>query len=519
MYKVSVGAKRLQFTPLQSSLQKEDQIKIEVQEEAEHIEALDLEHPVIKWTDKLKRRFTASDTDTNNKLVRTSGILMGRNDTPTPRDFPPVLEENHIQCEVGKSNYSENIDDPVINECPEPPKMKDDFTPHQLKAKCWRSSSPNRFEMEDRQSIVLHTRDEQSDLEKLKSVIKKLQQIHAKVELEFLYRVCRRDLMIPEQSPEGIPKGRPFVHKFFGHYRTDREPSLGDKRIINQTLSDAEHPAGLEELPPELSGEECHHTLPGATHAEASKMEGIIPEKEDPLEHVVSEPPLEMWKRYGSSIEEALQETKLENRSQLGSRKSRLFNNFSINGDESSNANDSMDRGRYNKDTKLPIIRNIDQDGEPSVTIMNQEIPYTLTKRDGKILKLILEFLKPMLNGGTSKASKTRSTPYAVLGRFMMWHGGFFTTVAQLMIPHPCTLKNWCIRFKSCSIKGYFNADGRKTMQRMFFHQDPWRLSEAWVDLFANLSLDWRKVKTNPAVEILEKMLEEGHDLGQPEAY
>ena len=56
-------------------------------------------------------------------------------------------------------------------------------------------------------------------------------------------------------------------------------------------------------------------------------------------------------------------------------------------------------------------------------------------------------------------------------------------------------------------------------MQRMFFHQDPWRLSEAWVDLFANLSLDWRKVKTNPAVEILEKMLEEGHDLGQPEAY
>ena len=128
---------------------------------------------MIKWTDKLKRQFTASDTDPNNKIIRMSGILMGRNETPTPGNFLPVLEENHIQDGVGKPNSSENSDDSMMNECLEPPKVEDDFIPHQLKAKRRRASLPNRFKMDDRQSVVLHTWDERSDLEKLKSVVRK----------------------------------------------------------------------------------------------------------------------------------------------------------------------------------------------------------------------------------------------------------------------------------------------------------------------------------------------------------
>jgi hypothetical protein len=72
---------------------------------------------------------------------------------------------------------------------------------------------------------------------------------------------------------------------------------LGDKRVINQTLSDIGYPAGLEELPPELSGEECHHLLPETIDTESSGKKNLTPAKEDPLEHVVSEPPLGMAPR------------------------------------------------------------------------------------------------------------------------------------------------------------------------------------------------------------------------------
>ena len=190
IYKVSVSEQRLHFTPLQPSLRAERWWQIEVWDKAEQIQALDLEHPVIKWTDKLKRQFTASDTDPKDKIVRMSGILMGTNETPPSMNSLPVLEGNHIQDEVGKPNSNEDSDDSMMNECMEPPKVEDDFIPHQLKAKRRRASLPNRFKMDDRQSIVLHTWDGRSDFEKLKSVIRKLQQIHTTEELEFLCRVC-----------------------------------------------------------------------------------------------------------------------------------------------------------------------------------------------------------------------------------------------------------------------------------------------------------------------------------------
>ena len=102
IYKVSVDAQMLQFTSLHPSLQKQKQLKIEVRGKEEQIEALNLEHPVIKWIDKLKRQFAASATDLNHELKRKLGILMGKDETPTPVNHFPVLEENHISKKKGK---------------------------------------------------------------------------------------------------------------------------------------------------------------------------------------------------------------------------------------------------------------------------------------------------------------------------------------------------------------------------------------------------------------------------------
>ena len=92
MYRVSVGEKALQVTLLQPNLQQENQIKIEALANTKYIEALNLEHPIIKWVERLRRQCKTSDMDTNNKHVKSPGILMDKSDAPTLRDFLPVLE-------------------------------------------------------------------------------------------------------------------------------------------------------------------------------------------------------------------------------------------------------------------------------------------------------------------------------------------------------------------------------------------------------------------------------------------
>ena len=93
-YKVSVKAQQLQFTPFHPSQQQHEQWQIKVKGNEELIKALNLEHPVIKWIDKLKRQFAASATDLNHELRRKLGILMGKDETPTPVNYFLVLEEN-----------------------------------------------------------------------------------------------------------------------------------------------------------------------------------------------------------------------------------------------------------------------------------------------------------------------------------------------------------------------------------------------------------------------------------------
>ena len=134
------------------------------------------------------------------------------------QDHPPSFEEGELTQQV-----SENQPPPKEMK---PPAVEDNFTPHQLKSKRRRASLPSRCKMDDRNSIILHSEDDRTDLQKLKSVIRKLQHIHTKEEIEFYCKVCRRDLLIPEQSPKGVSRGRAFIHKLLKHYRSTRLLSL-----------------------------------------------------------------------------------------------------------------------------------------------------------------------------------------------------------------------------------------------------------------------------------------------------
>ena len=111
--------------------------------------------------------------------------------------------------------------------------------------------------MNDRDSIILYDKDDRTDLEKLHSVVWKLHQKYDKEELEFYCKVCKRDLLIAEESPTGISRGRTFVHKLLQHYRKTKLLSLGDQKAYDQILEDIGYPRNLAEIPPEISLEEC----------------------------------------------------------------------------------------------------------------------------------------------------------------------------------------------------------------------------------------------------------------------
>ena len=111
--------------------------------------------------------------------------------------------------------------------------------------------------MDDSKSLILHPHDDRSELQKLQSVIRKLQQIHTREELEFLCKVCKRDLLIPEQSEEGVTRGRAFVHKLLKHYRKTNTLSMGNQKVFDQILVDIGYPRDLDEIPPDISLEEC----------------------------------------------------------------------------------------------------------------------------------------------------------------------------------------------------------------------------------------------------------------------
>ena len=121
---------------------------------------------------------------------------------------------------------------------PTQPKIEKQFTVNQLKSKKRRKSLPHRFKMDDRNSIILATPDQRTDLQKLKAIMRKLHCIFSPQEMKFYSKEVQRDLYIPEITSNNVFRGSKFIKALIKHYKQTNKLTLGEEKAIKQTLHD-----------------------------------------------------------------------------------------------------------------------------------------------------------------------------------------------------------------------------------------------------------------------------------------
>ena len=155
--------------------------KINMSESNIGLEALDLGHPLSSCLIQLSK-YHRKYTDGLQSMVSEESVMDGKE----------------------SSSLKESDRDEDVDGCLTLPSVQDNFQPYQLKSKNRRTSLPPRFRMNDNHSQIICTTDNRTDLEKLMAIARKLNQIYTKEELAENCRVCKRDLLISEVSPQGI---------------------------------------------------------------------------------------------------------------------------------------------------------------------------------------------------------------------------------------------------------------------------------------------------------------------------
>ena len=129
------------------------------------------------------------------------------------------------------------LDDQFFNETVKP-RIEKKFTVNKLKSKKRRKSLPHRFKMDDRNSIILATPDQRTDLQKLKAIMRKLHCIFTPKEMKFYSNEVQRDLYIPETTSNNVFRGSNFIKALIKHYKQTYKLTYGDENAIKQTLHD-----------------------------------------------------------------------------------------------------------------------------------------------------------------------------------------------------------------------------------------------------------------------------------------
>ena len=163
-YQVSVTSRSLSVTPHPANLCGLGRSNIWTVPIAGQVSwtALDLDHPVLHWLEKMRKHYKVMNTvDIDNAPGKGSDNLM---------EEPQYEQSVHSEFVVEESDISEEKDNGEVK----PPQVSDDFTPHQLKAKRRRGSLPHCFKMDYSKSLILHPHDDRSELQKLQSVVRKL---------------------------------------------------------------------------------------------------------------------------------------------------------------------------------------------------------------------------------------------------------------------------------------------------------------------------------------------------------
>ena len=143
------SAKEINFTPSPFNVGQEEHTIKWIPSNTRLIDALDLEHPAIRWIGVVKKYYGKTDINTDNVHFKNIGILMDNMDNFNHQDHPPSFEEGELRQQVSENQ-------PIPEEM-KPPAKDDNFTPQQLKSKRRRASLPSRFKMDDRNSVILHT--------------------------------------------------------------------------------------------------------------------------------------------------------------------------------------------------------------------------------------------------------------------------------------------------------------------------------------------------------------------------
>ena len=118
------------------------------------------------------------------------------------------------------------------------PKIEKQFTVNKLKSKKRRKSLPHRFKMDDKNSIILATPDQRTDLQKLRAIMRKLHCIFSPQEMKFYSKEVQRDLYIPEITSNNVFRGSKFIKALIKHYKQTNKLTLGEEKAIKQTLHD-----------------------------------------------------------------------------------------------------------------------------------------------------------------------------------------------------------------------------------------------------------------------------------------
>ena len=92
--------------------------------------------------------------------------------------------------------------------------------------------------MDDKNSIILSTPDQRTDLQKLRAIMRKLHCIFSPQEMKFYSKEVQRDLYIPEITSNNVFRGSKFIKALIKHYKQTNKLTLGEEKAIKQTLHD-----------------------------------------------------------------------------------------------------------------------------------------------------------------------------------------------------------------------------------------------------------------------------------------
>ena len=453
------------------------------------LEALDLHHPIVGWVTQMSRYH-------RNKVEYVQNM---------------VMEENVLN------------DTKVINEpdgCLTAPSVKDGFKPHQLKSKRRRVSLPPKYRMNDQYSQIDCTSDNRTDLEKLRSIMRKINQIYTKRELEENCRVCKRDLLVSEVSDQGLVRGKTFVQALLKHYKRTHMLSLGNQEIYDKIMTDIGYNEEGEDIVQanyQDKGMACEGWLDETSGFQAGNPGWRADNKLDSTRsntHAAKGFSRKQKQQKFTDKVEASQSQK-----HCSVTNSMSSNDFNL----PKPANQDMRRievpsvGHHNDNNDREVVKVVQQRGKvlDNIQILPSEVSQgiddlvvrleqgSLSRREASLLQMVLREIKVYHYAQHYKGLGAHNSQLArVLCKLMHKNKDFFVQVSKEMLPHPHDLRQCLLiwTWGDVDVQNYsFNKRKRERLYKIFFKKKKHRLTllNSWVRIFNKLDLEWPKGSEN----------------------